>query len=94
MERVGHQEPAWQTGRGLLYMYKRDHFVECIGGKESAKETRLIASRLFCSAFPQGLASLCASDALDLTEQIAKEQKTRRTGAMRYLRGQDGVSLQ
>ena len=31
------------------------------------------------------LASLCASDALDLPEQTAKEQETRRAGAMRYL---------
>jgi hypothetical protein len=22
------RKPAWQTGRGLLYIYKRDHFVE------------------------------------------------------------------
>jgi hypothetical protein len=31
------------------------------------------------------LASLCASDALDLPEQTAKEQEIRRAGAMRYL---------
>jgi Domain of unknown function (DUF4062) len=31
------------------------------------------------------LASLCASDALDLPEQTSKEQATRRAGAMRYL---------
>jgi tetratricopeptide (TPR) repeat protein len=31
------------------------------------------------------LASLCASNALDLPEQTAKEQETRRAGAMRYL---------
>jgi hypothetical protein len=31
------------------------------------------------------LASHCASDALDLPEQTAKEQETRRAGAMRYL---------
>src|SRR4029077_20289502 len=31
------------------------------------------------------LASLCASDALDLPEQTDKEQETRRAGAMRYL---------
>src|SRR5271165_1767628 len=31
------------------------------------------------------LASLCASDALDLPEQTAQEQETRRAGAMRYL---------
>src|ERR1700726_680206 len=31
------------------------------------------------------LASLCASDALDLPEQTVKEQETRRAGAMRYL---------
>jgi hypothetical protein len=31
------------------------------------------------------MASLCASDALDLPEQTVKEQEARRAGAMRYL---------
>jgi hypothetical protein len=35
--------------------------------------------------FDAELASLCASDALDLPEQTAKEQDVRRAGAMRYL---------